>query len=331
MSVKHEVLKILEERRGESVSGEALAVDLGASRTAVWKAVGALKDEGYPIDGAPKRGYTLSESSSVLSREAIAALSPMDERLISVYREIDSTNAEAKRRIADASTPAAIPYGSVILADRQELGRGRRGRSFFSPAAGSIYVSFILKPYAAIEHSLPVTIMAAAAVCRAIETVCDDAQRPQIKWVNDIFLGGKKICGILTEAVSDVESGSIESLVLGIGVNINVPESAFPEELRGIAGSLTLESGKRGVFAATLIGEVFSLYETLTASESDAALIIEEYRARSMMMGRAVTVIKNAEPHAAVSRGIADDGSLIVEYPGGAAERLRFGEVSITL
>jgi BirA family biotin operon repressor/biotin-[acetyl-CoA-carboxylase] ligase len=174
--------------------------------------------------------------------------------------------------------------------------------------------------------------MAAVAVCRAVETVSgDEAQRPEIKWVNDIFIGGRKICGILTEAVSDVESGSIESLVLGIGVNINVSDEEFPEELRGIAGSLKMPPGDRARFAAALIGEVFSRYEALRASKSGAALIMEEYRARSMMVDRAVTVVKNAQSQAAVSRGIADDGSLIVEYPDSATEQLRFGEVSITL
>jgi BirA family biotin operon repressor/biotin-[acetyl-CoA-carboxylase] ligase len=335
----------------------------------VWKAVGALVDEGYPITGTPGRGYVLPESSPVLSRETIMAfLSALsgaesaptahlyeNENRLSVYRSVDSTNAEAKRRVADAPSPADIPYGSVIIADEQTAGRGRRGRAFYSPAAGSVYLSFILKPAAALENSLLVTIMAAVSVCRAIERVAGDAQRPEIKWVNDIFIGGKKICGILTEAVSDVESGSIETLVLGIGVNINVPAAEFPEDVRDAVGSLRIEPGKRGLFTAALIHEVFALYERFAEARSDGggtlrhgdgdtlrrgdalrggaaqAYIMREYRARSMMKDRKITVIKSGGNREAVSRGVADDGGLLVEYADGTTEALRSGEVSIAL
>jgi BirA family biotin operon repressor/biotin-[acetyl-CoA-carboxylase] ligase len=347
MSVKSEVVKILEGNRGAPVSGETLAARLGVSRTAVWKAVGALKDEGYPIDGAPKRGYVLSDSSSVLSREAvlagITALNPDagdSVTDISVLRSIDSTNAEAKRRVAEAAELRDIPYGSVIVADKQTAGRGRRGRSFFSPAADSVYMSFVLKPAGVIENSFLITIMAAVAVCRAVERMTDASgnintdgtatqQNPGIKWVNDIFINNRKICGILTEAVSDVESGVIESLVLGIGVNINVPEADFPAEIRDIAGSLHIDPGKRGLFAATLISEVFSLYSTL--ADGNTRYIIREYRAWSLMKGRNITVIKGDEERVAVACGIANDGSLKVEYADGTRENLRSGEVSIGL
>jgi BirA family biotin operon repressor/biotin-[acetyl-CoA-carboxylase] ligase len=341
MSVKSEVVKILECNRGAPVSGEALAEQLGVSRTAVWKAVGALKDEGYPIDGAPKRGYVLSDSSSVLSRESILsgimALNPEAARSvadISVLRTVDSTIAEAKRRVAEAANLTSIPFGSVIIADEQTAGRGRRGRTFFSPNADSVYMSFVLKPADAIENSLLITIMAAVAVCRAVERVTDadvaaTPRKPEIKWVNDIFINNKKICGILTEAVSDVESGIIESLILGIGVNINISEEDFPAEIRDIAGSLHIAPGKRGLFAAALISEVFSLYGTLANGGAD--YIMREYRARSLMNGRNITVIKGDEKTDAVARGIADDGSLAVEYANGTRENLRSGEVSVKL
>jgi BirA family biotin operon repressor/biotin-[acetyl-CoA-carboxylase] ligase len=339
MSIKNEVVKILEGNRGIPVSGEALAERLGVSRTAVWKAVGALKDEGYPIEAAHKRGYVLSDSSSVLSREAIltgiTALKPeIAARVkdISVYKSIDSTNAEAKRRVAEAASPEDIPYDTVIIADEQTAGRGRRNRAFFSPTADSVYISFILRPAYVIENSLLVTIAAAVAVCRAAEHI-NGSVHPEIKWVNDIFIDGRKICGILTEAVSDVESGTIESLVLGIGVNINVPNKDFPAEIRDVAGSLNLDTGKRGAFTAALITEVLSLCGSLAkeAANTGADYIMQEYRARSLMTNRNIEVIRAGESTKAISRGVAPDGSLEVEYADGTRENLRSGEVSIKL
>jgi BirA family biotin operon repressor/biotin-[acetyl-CoA-carboxylase] ligase len=242
---------------------------------------------------------------------------------ISVCRSIDSTNAEAKRRIADASAPREIPYGSVIIADEQTAGRGRRGRAFCSPAADSVYLSFVLKPVASAENLLLVTIMAAVAVCRAMEL---EAASPKIKWVNDIYIKERKVCGILTEAVSNAKNDAIESLVLGIGVNINVPKTEFPEDIQGSAGSLHIAPERREHFTASLIGEVFSLYGRLTDET-----IMREYRARSMMTDRHITVIRANGNREGISRGIADDGGLLVEYMDRTAETLRFGEVSISL
>jgi BirA family biotin operon repressor/biotin-[acetyl-CoA-carboxylase] ligase len=339
MSVKDQVLGLLEKSRGDFVSGGQFASEIGVSRTAVWKAVGALRDEGYPIEAVTNKGYKLGAKSSILS---LAGMKPHldDVPEILILRSIDSTNNEAKRIISDAGSADAVPYGTVIIAEEQTAGRGRRGRAFVSPASGSLYMSFILAPAERAGAPFMVTIMAAVAVCEAIEELSgisrapgSDAKpqshRPLIKWVNDIFVGGRKICGILTEAISDVESGSIESIVLGIGININVPQKTFPKELRQTAGSLMLDPGERNRFAAALVSHVTAGYEKLREGVSP----IEEYRSRSLVIGREITVLaaKSGTGRTATAREILDDGGLLVEYEDGSTQVLRTGEVSIRI
>ncbi|MDR0817015.1 MAG: biotin--[acetyl-CoA-carboxylase] ligase [Clostridiales Family XIII bacterium] len=340
MTVKERVLGLLEAHRGVFVSGGQFASAAGVSRTAVWKAVSALREDGYPIEAVTNKGYRLSAESSRLS---LAGMAPyfdgsdynlqntqdtQDTQNIIIRRSIDSTNNEAKRMIADA--PGAAPYGTVIIAGEQTAGRGRRGRAFVSPAADSVYMSFILKPAVKAGPPFLVTIMAAVCVCEAIEEVCGAqspyAQTPLIKWVNDVFLDGRKICGILTEAVSDVESGGIESIVLGIGININVPEDAFPEDIREIAGSLRLDPGDRNRFAAALVRHVRAAYAKLSEGISPIAA----YRSRSLVTGHEITVL-GANARKATAREILDNGSLLVEYADGSTEVLVSGEVSVRL
>ncbi|MDR2157384.1 MAG: biotin--[acetyl-CoA-carboxylase] ligase [Clostridiales Family XIII bacterium] len=323
MNIREETLRALEKNRGKPVSGESLAKSLNVSRTAIWKAVSDLKRAGYPITSGTNRGYALSDESRILSAQG---LSPWFSRVappLSIHRTIDSTNNEAKRIIAEASA-GGIPFGLVIAADEQTAGRGRRGRTFCSPAADSIYLSFILKPASNMERSLLTTIAAATAVCETIECVCEDAP-PRIKWVNDIFMDGKKVCGILTEAISDIESGGIEALVLGVGVNINVPETAFPKEIRRVAGSIRLPARDRNRFAAVLIERTLAVCGDL----SDSKPLMEHYRRRSMIVGKPIHVIRGAQKENAIALAIGDDGSLAVEYANGERGILHSGEVSI--
>jgi BirA family biotin operon repressor/biotin-[acetyl-CoA-carboxylase] ligase len=245
---------------------------------------------------------------------------------------VTSTNDEAKRLIASADTPGSIPFGTVVIADEQTAGRGRRGRVFASPAADSVYVSFVLAPAAEVSATLLVTITAAVAVCEAIEAVTAGGPAeaaapggPFIKWVNDIFIDGKKVCGILTEAVSAADGGGIDGLALGVGVNINVPPEGFPEELREIAGSVNIAPRDRALFAAELITRVFSRYEDLMKGRSP----VRAYRERSFIIGRDITVIGfDGSEVPAVAEDIADDGSLLVRYADGGRASLTSGEIN---
>jgi BirA family biotin operon repressor/biotin-[acetyl-CoA-carboxylase] ligase len=268
------------------------------------------------------RGY----AGGTLSEEGVRRYLGGVPRRLSVHKVIDSTNDEAKRLIAGARAAGDIPFGAVIVAEEQTAGRGRRGRAFASPAADSVYMSFVLKPAGEIENTLLVTIMAAVAVCEAIEAVTEAA--PSIKWVNDIYVEGKKVCGILTEAVSRAGSGAIDGLALGVGVNVNAPAGRFPEELRGTVGSIDMNPGDRCLFAAELIRRVVRGYETLTRGESP----IRAYRERSFVIGREVAVIRSDGAEVpALAEGVADDGSLLVRYADGRTESLRSGEVSLRI
>jgi BirA family biotin operon repressor/biotin-[acetyl-CoA-carboxylase] ligase len=267
--------------------------------------------------------------------EELKQLLPSGAENLIVCQTIDSTNDEAKRIIAVRGR-AEIPFGMVIVAEQQTAGRGRLGRRFASPAADSVYISFILpppEPQTAIQPFL-LTGLAAVAVCETIEEFCGarqtpvPRQTPGIKWVNDVLINGRKVCGILTEAVSSSGAGGIKSYVLGIGVNINVPEGDFPEDVRSVAGSVRLRPADRIQFAATLISRIQSGHARALNGESP----ISAYRKRSLLPGKPITVLgPGQENREAVAKEILDDGSLLVEYADGRTEALRNGEVSIRL
>ena len=193
MSTKSEVLKLLEENKGTYLSGEELAIKLGCSRTAIWKAMKTLREEGYEILAVNNRGYALSKENNVLSEEAIRLGLNKKAVKIEVKREIPSTNQYLKQKGIEEE----YEEGSVVVAESQSAGKGRRGRHFYSPGKCGLYMSVLLKPKKTAQESLKITAAAAVAVCRAVEKVCKVSLG--IKWVNDLYLGEKKVCGILTK------------------------------------------------------------------------------------------------------------------------------------
>ena len=225
---------------------------------------------------------------------------------------VDSTNTRIKQLAAQGA-----PDGTLYIAAAQSAGRGRKGRAFLSPTGG-LYLSMLLRPGCPAEEALSITPLAAVAVCRAVKGVC--GLDCGIKWPNDVVLGGKKLCGILTEASTDKDG---LFLVPGIGVNLNTEE--FPEELRQVAGSVFLLSGRRTeteVFARELIGQLDELY---AGWKTDKNVFLEEYRALCINTGR--EVLTGGRPAKAL--GIAEDYSLLVEYPDGTRENIAYGEVSV--
>jgi len=247
------------------------------------------------------------------------------------YESLDSTNEEAKRMVAAADGGA--PFGAVVIARRQTAGKGRRGRAFFSPEGDSLYASFVLPPG---SHEFA-TVAAAVAVCRAIEAVRPGAG-PRVKWVNDVLVDGRKVCGILAEGVGGADG--LAAVVLGIGVNIGLREADFPPELRGVAGALDFSPAERDAFEDALIREVFSIggcgEEAARSAEGQAGLdrmaVLEAYRGLSALnAGDPVAVFRAGtdEATAATVVGIADDGGLAVCYSDGRREVLRSGEVSV--
>ena len=322
MTSKQKVLRLLEQNRGQFVSGEELARQLSISRSGVWKAIKELEKDGYRITAVTNRGYCLSEINDMLSVEGILPfLNGMKEpgRLY-VHKCLDSTNKEAKRLAIDGAA-----NGTVVLAEEQTSGRGRLGRSFFSPPGSGIYMSVILHPEVSAEKSVLVTTASSVAVCRAIERVTD--QRCSIKWVNDIYCRERKVCGILTEAVTDFETGAIESVVLGIGINFRRRDEDFPEEILGKAGALFQEETggiTRNRLVAAILNELDDLDRMLRTGN-----FIEEYKERSLVLGRTVTLMAKGEQRQAVVRDISDSGALVVTYEDGSSGEISTGEVSV--
>ena len=320
MSVKNEVLHILEQYKGKSISGQDLAEKLGVSRTAVWKSIKSLKDEGYLIDGISNKGYSLSLSSDVLSSEGIKPFlkDEFNEIPITVYKTINSTNTEAK-----ILATSNAKHGTVILSEEQTNGRGRMGRNFYSPAESGIYMSIILKPNLNIADSVLITTATAVAVCLAIDKFTKFESK--IKWVNDIFINDKKVCGILTEAVTDVESGTINSVIVGIGLNVKT--ELFPTEIKDIAGSIFNSNDNsfiRNQLAAEIINNVLSMCNKLEDRN-----FLKIYKERSMIIGEKIRYSKNNQWFEGYAEDIDDFGGLVVFHDDGYKEILHSGEISV--
>ena len=219
-------------------------------------------------------------------------------------------------------SPLSLIHISVILADRQTQGRGRRGNSFYSPAGTGLYMSFVTYPEKSLRDSLILTVAAAVAMTRTIEKFSSD--KPSIKWVNDVFIGTKKVCGILAESVANPEDGSVKAIITGIGVNLGTATEDFPEELREIAGSVFPENASRSRFAAELIRQFAT-----AAEETDRGELLREYKEKSLVLGKIVGYVKNGVHFTGKAVDINDEGSLIVLLPDGTRDVLLSGEISI--
>ncbi|MDE5978367.1 MAG: biotin--[acetyl-CoA-carboxylase] ligase [Turicibacter sp.] len=317
MGLKQEVLTLLEENREHYVSGQEIANQLSFSRTAVWKAIKALKEDGYEIEAISNKGYRLSQNCDCLSKEGIYCYLSEENRNIpiEVYQQIDSTNTKAKKEAMNGAR-----HGTIILAEEQTAGRGRLGRSFYSPKGTGIYMSLVLRPQLHLSQSMYVTTSVAVAICRVIERLTK--HQPKIKWVNDIYLDSKKICGILTEALTDFESGQVQAIILGIGLNVSTQD--FPLELQSLATSLNPEALTRNQICAALLDEILSLKDSLTTPD-----LLEEYKARSNVLGKWVTFTKNNKTYEALAVDIDVEGRLIVQLKEGKEMLLNSGEISV--
>lgn len=321
MELKHQILKILEENRGNNVNGSKLAKELYVTRSAVWKAIKALQKDGYNITAVTNRGYCLLPDNDIVSAESITPLlrDKAKNFILDVRQSVTSTNSIAKELAAQGS-----PAGTVIIAREQTEGKGRMGRTFYSPKATGIYFTIILRPALNLEDSMLITTAAAVAVARAIETV--SKQRAEIKWVNDIFVNGKKVCGILTEASLNFESGCLEYAVAGIGINIETKD--FPQEIQQTAGSLF--EAKPGncpvtsILLAEILNNLASCMDTLNSKQ-----YLPEYRSRSFLLGKNILILKGKETIPAKAIDIDEKARLVVEYEDHRIEALNSGEVSI--
>ncbi len=324
MTTKEKILELFESNKGVYFSGEVLAQTLCVSRAAVWKAVDRLRSEGYCISAVTNRGYCLSEHTDILSPQGIQkylkeSLPPLE---LAVLPSVDSTNSFLREK-----ANAGAQEGLIILSNQQSAGRGRRGRSFFSPGETGVYFSILLRPtHYSPQESVQITTMAAAAMCEAIEEVSEEM--PRIKWVNDIFINGKKICGILTEASVGLETGLLDYAILGVGLNVYPPQEGFPAELKNIAGTV-FEAPRKDMknrLVAAFLNHFMDYYSTAPKSA-----YVEQYRRYSLVLGQSVTVVRDSGNREAVVCGIDDECHLLVRYSDGEQDCLSCGEIQIHL
>ena len=319
MYIREKALALLE--TGETVSGEQLAKELGVSRNAVWKVMKRLREDGYEIEAVTNRGYRLVSAPDVMSEAGIRKWLKTRElgRELEIHDRLDSTNNRAKMLAA-----AGAKHGTVIIADSQSGGRGRQGRSFFSPDHSGVYMTMILRPDCAPDQAGLLTSLAAVATARAVEKTAN--VKADIKWVNDLYISGRKICGILCEAGLGMEAGKLEYAVAGIGVN--TARMQFPPELQEIATSIGNECGEapeRNRLIAEILNETEALLGDLKTGH-----FLEESRKRSNVIGRTVTVIEGDKRYPAKAVDIDDQGRLVIETEDGRT-CLNYGEVSLKL
>ncbi len=350
MTTKDKVLEKLASAGGKPVSGEVLASECDVSRAAIWKAVSALRDKGFSIEGTPNGGYVLADGGDFCTPELFHKTFAREfpeyaENFTEWLKEIDSTNTYAKRllsecgslRAADGSlTPAGQKYHrAVIVAESQTAGRGRLGRTFISPDKTGIYLSVIYAPEGGITQPARITAFAAVAVCRAIKRLY--SVEPSIKWINDIFVenGGvrKKAVGILAEGVTNFETQRIESAIIGIGLNIK-PSKEFSGELDDIVGFIESAANcnasgavSRCSLAAEVAGQVLRIYS------EPPEKVMDEYKRLVFLIGEDVEVHPiigdDKSVYTATAVDIDENAGLVVRLSDGTLRTLSSGEVTL--
>lgn len=320
MTLKDKILQALEDNRGEAMSGQQLADKLNVTRASIWKNIKLLQDEGYSIVAAQNKGYILEKSNDKISEQSLRAC--LDKKYgdiqILTFDSSPSTNAEAMTRLMNGS----LAHGALIVADEQTNGRGRMGKSFFSPKQG-IYMSVcISKSIERMQDVMVITPAAAVAVRSAIYKLTGiDAK---IKWVNDIYIGKKKVCGILTQADIDFESGKAGTFIIGIGINF--VEQNFPDDIKDKACALF--SSRPTITRSQLISEIYNNIMQLTADLTDRRFMLD-YKSNSLVMDKEISYIYNGEYKRGRVIDIDSDGCLSVQEVGGGVRKLTCGEISI--
>lgn len=317
-------LEVLIDNIGEFVSGEDISDQLGVTRAAIWKHVDQIKKEGYPVESVSRRGYRLVEIPDKIDEVTIRW--GLDTRVLGSHivslNSTESTNMLAKEMAVEGSKE-----GTVIIADEQTGGKGRMGREWISPPQKGIWMSIILRPSIAPAKAPLITSMAAIAAIRGIEKVT--RLKPSIKWPNDILIGDKKVCGILTEMQGDMDI--IQFVVVGIGINANLDLEDFPKELKDRATSLKLECGEL-VMRADIVREILREFEDLYnkyTETGDSQSIISAISKNSATIGKKVRVTGVNMDLEGVAVAIADDGALMVMLDDGQIQKIMSGDVSV--
>lgn len=326
MNTKQKVLTLLYGSPNRPLSGQEIAQELEVSRTAVWKAIQQLKKEGYQITSSTKTGYQLSLESDVLSEEGIRTHlgSLLENWRIEVMESTTSTNDLAK---AYGASGEKVP--TFFIAEEQTAGRGRLGRTFLSPPKSGLYMSICIFPEDDLESISLITCATAVAATRTVESFINE--KIGIKWVNDLYYHEKKIAGILTEAVTNIEAQHVDALIVGMGINLHIDEAIIPEDLKSIIGSLFSpqeipKDFNRNSFVARFLKEWNLCYEDIKAGKRD---FMEDYKNHSIIVGKKINVISGTKTYPATAKSVDNNGHLIVQTDNGTIHSLSYGEVSI--
>lgn len=319
--MKEEILRLLRSADGY-ISGQELCNRFGVSRTAVWKAINQLKEAGYEIEAQQNKGYRLMAAPDLMTEAEIKSLMHTEwvAKEVLYFDTIDSTNTKAQE-LAEKGYPS----GTLVVADKQESGKGRRGRSWVSPSGTGIFMTLMIKPDINPNNASMLTLVAALAVAKAITSVT--GEEAMIKWPNDIVVNGKKVCGILTEM--NAQFDYINHIVVGIGINVH--NESFPEEISQMASSLMIEAGGKRFHRAQIIAETMSYfekyYDTFLKTQ-DLSALVREYDKLLVNRNKSVRVLDPKEPFDGKAMGITPKGELIVDT-WESRKLVSSGEVSV--
>lgn len=314
MTYKQKITQMLQTHKGDYISGQAIANKLNISRNAVCKNIKSLKEQGYEIVAIKNKGYKLSENNDIISADGVRKNLKNDDLHIEVMEKATSTNTLMRQKAIEGANE-----GYIMIANEQTNGRGRFAREFYSPIHTGIYMSILLKPQGDLVSSI--TTMAATAMCVAIENTTD--KKPMIKWVNDIYIDNKKVCGILTESTLSLESGDTEYAILGVGVNVYTND--FPGELKNIAGAIL--PAYESDFKNKLIAEFYNVF--MDYYKKNDKSYIKKYIDRSFIIGKNVVLSFRDTKKEALVLGIDNCCRLLVRYNDGSEDVLGSGEVSL--
>ncbi|MGH4124919.1 MAG: biotin--[acetyl-CoA-carboxylase] ligase [Clostridium sp.] len=321
--MKEKILKLLKESGNDFISGQKISKDLGVSRAAIWKYINTIKEDGYEIEAISRKGYRIISSPDILTFEEIKDFLSTQYigKNVIYYDSIGSTNSIAKE-LAESGEE----HGTVIISEKQTTGRGRLGRKWISPKYKGIWMSIILRPNIVTENISQITLIGAAAVQQAILKM---GIKTSIKWPNDIVLNSRKVCGILTEMSGEIDH--INYLVMGIGINVNLEEKDIPADLKDVATSLIIESGKC-IDRKLLLANVLNVFEELYndfMNEGNVSETMEICRKNSLLLGKEIQLINRGKQVKVKAIDISDSGELVIENQQGILEYIVSGEVSV--
>lgn len=315
------VLRLLLEEK-KFLSGEKISSQLGITRAAVWKKITALRAKGFIVDAVPSRGYRLIQSPDLSAEEIIAGVRGAFWKDVRCYGSVDSTN-EVAVALCHGDAPVS---GTVIIADRQEKGKGRLGRKWISPPGLNIYMSIVIVPGISTRHATLLTILSSVACATALRKACGAGV--SIKWPNDLMIGGKKIGGILTETRADPDR--IAWAVVGIGINVNMDSGSFSRDIRETATSIKGETGiyhPRSGLIVAILKEFENSYKMLL--NKGAPGLVEKWKRLSGMLGKQVSITSGGRPVSGIAEDIDEEGLLYLRLPSGELKKIGAGDLTV--